>query len=278
MWAIIAAAVLLLLLAGTGILRKNAVSAKMTNTSELSGKKLGGITGEKLNAEQAEVFFETLLGTALSGYEEAQSISELLWKLKSGRVSAIECPDFVANYLLNGKDGDWLSRLSAPKDQASNGENGRLEFALTLRTEDTSLCEELNRALSKMKEEHVTDVLERSYITAEKESEYYHSGKNDGKCFYVGVTGCYPPMDRFDSRGVPSGYSVALFEELENRTGYSFRLIPIAVGQQFTALTSGKVDILMDYGTSKTTTPGTKNYIQTGGFLTMKEYAYLTLR
>lgn len=276
LWTVIVLAVLLLILTAAGFAKPDAEGKEFASTEEMKGSVLAGIAAARMPAENAEVLFETILGTKLSGYREAGSIEELLYVLRSGRSDVICCPDVTAEYLLRTEEG--LKRLIAPEDTSNGVEGGgRLSFALALRKEDTALCEELNAAISELEDDGTLKALAVAYAEADVPFDLYPERTRGKKTFYVGVTGTLPPLDRYDEDGVPCGYSVALLEELGKRTGYRFVAVPIEVKDSFTVLESGKVDLLFAYGTGRNTTPGEKDYLVTKGYYTMQEYAYLTL-
>lgn len=277
LWAVVAAAVLLLLLAASGFAKPDAGGQDISHTAELNGKVLAGVAAARMPEENARVLFETILGIRLSGYHAVKDLPELLYELKSGRADGICCPDVTAEYLLRTEEG--LKRITAPEDTAGGVEGGgRLEFAMALRKGDEALCAELDTAVTGMKEDSMLKALLVAYVEADEPLDLYETGKNLGKQkLYVGVTGTIPPLDRYDADGTPCGFSIAFLSELGKRTGYRFIAVPVTTEEAFTALESGRVDLLFGYGTSRSTTPGEKDYIVTKGYYTMKEYAYLTL-
>lgn len=279
-WAVLAAFLFLLVLGMAGAGAAKASGSGLTTAGELDGKVLAGITGMQLSTESAEVFFDTLLGISLSGYTSADTVPELLYELESGRADAIWCPDVTADYLLGTKEGEKLCKLLAPEDTAGGAEDGgRLEFALAMKPSREKLCEELNEAITEMQEDGTLERLLVAYVTADEPLDAYlthRSGKR--KTLLVGVTGTLPPLDLYDANGVPCGFSAAFLSELEGYTAYQFEFVRVTPKDAFTALSSGKIDLLFGFGTSKNTTPGKKEYIATKGYYTMREYAYLTLR
>ncbi|MBQ3029491.1 MAG: transporter substrate-binding domain-containing protein [Lachnospiraceae bacterium] len=277
LWSVAAAAATLLVLATAGFAKPDAKGRGITSTEELKGCVMAGVDAARLPEENAEVLFETILGTKLSGYHAVSDIDGLLYELKSGRADVICCPDVTAEYLLRTEEG--LVRLQAPKDTANGTEDGgRLSFALALRSGEEALCAELNAAITELEADGGLKALHVAYVEAEIPLELYEKKqKPDKKTLYVGVTGTLPPLDRLDEDGVPCGFSVAFLEELEKRTGYRFETVVISPKDSFTLLNSGKVDLLFAYGTSRNTTPGEKDYLVTKGYYTMKEYAYLSL-
>ena len=276
LWTVVILAALMVILAAAGFAKPDAKGQGFTSTADIKGSVMAGIAAARMPEENAEVLFETILGTKLSGYRDAENIAELLYELRSGRADVICCPDVTAKYLLRTEEG--LKRLTAPKDTSNGVEGGgRLSFALALRKEDSSLCGELNAAISELEEDGTLEALSVAYVEANVPLDLYEKKVHGKKTFYVGVTGTLPPLDRYDEDGIPCGYSVALLEELGKRTGYRFVPVPIAVEDSFTVLKSGKVDLLFAYGTGRNTTPGEKDYLVTKGYYTMQEYAYLTL-
>lgn len=271
------AIVLLLVVTAVGFAKPEAKGKGIASTDELEGCVMAGIASSRITGENAEILFETILGIKLSGYREASNTDELLYELRSGRADVICCPDVMAEYLLRTEEG--LKRLAAPADTSAGTEDGgRLAFGMALRTGDEALLGELNAALSELDEDGTLETLAVAYVEADTPLDLYEKKKTFGKkTLYVGVTGTLPAIDRYDDDGVPCGFSVALLEELEKRTGYCFQTVTIGTKDAFTLLSSGKVDLLFAYGTGRNTTPGKKDYLMTRGYYTMKEYAYLTL-
>ena len=272
-----AVVVLLLLVTATGFAKPDAKGQGFTSTDELEGCVMAGIASAKLPEENAEVLFETILGVKMAGYRAATDVDGLLYELKSGRADVICCPDVMAEYLLRTEEG--LKRLKAPADTSNGVEGGgRLAFGMATRAGDEALCGELDAVLSELDEDGTLEALAVAYIDADEPlSLYEKKGASGKKTLYVGVTGTLPPIDRFDEDGIPCGFSIALLEELEKRTGYHFQTVTIRNEDAFAVLNSGKVDMLFAYGTGRNTTPGKKDYLMTKGYYTMQEYAYLTL-
>ncbi len=272
-----AAALFLLLLTAAGFARPDAGGQGLEKTDELDGKVLAGVAAARLPEANTGVLFETILGVKLSGYHAVKDLPSLLYALRSGRADAVWCPDVTAEYLLRTEEG--LKRLAAPEDTAGGvADGGRLEFAMALRKGEEALCAELDAAITEMKEDNTLKALTVAYVEANEPLDLYETRGGFGKQkLYVGVTGTIPPLDRYDADGTPCGFSVAFLAELEKRTGYRFVTVPITAEESFTALESGRVDLLFGYGTSRNTTPGEKDYLVTKGYYTMQEYAYLTL-
>lgn len=277
LWAVAVTVLALLIVTAAGFAKPDANGKSISSTADLEGCVMAGVDAARLPEENAEVLFETILGTKLSGYHAVASIDELLYELKSGRADVICCPDVTAEYLLRTEEG--LSCLEAPVDTSNGVEGGgRLAFAMALRPEDEALCGELNAAISELEDAGTLKALTVAYVDADVPLDLYEKKASSGKkTVYVGVTGTVPPLDRMDEDGEPCGFSVAFLEELGKRTGYRFETVVIEPKDSFAVLKSGKVDLLFAYGTSRNTTPAKKDYLVTKGYYTMQEYAYLTL-
>lgn len=277
LWAVAVTVVLLLLATAVGFAKPDAEGKSLSSVEHLEGCVMAGIDAARLPEENAEVLFETILGTKLSGYHAVASVDELLYELKSGRADVICCPDVTAEYLLRTQAG--LKRLQAPADTSNGVEGGgRLSFVMAMRTADTALQQELNAAISELEDDGTLAALTVAYVDADEPLKLYENKASSGKKpLYVGVTGTVPPLDRLDENGTPCGFSVAFLRALGERTGYRFETIVIEPKDSFTVLNSGKVDLLFAYGTSKNTSPGEKDYLVTKGYYTMQEYAYLVL-
>lgn len=278
LWAVLSLIVLLLLLTAAGFGKPKGTGKEITSAKDMEGCVMAGVTASCLPGENAEVLFETILGTKLSGYREAADIPGLLYELRSGRADVIVCPDVTAEYLLRTEED--LKRIEVPADTSNSVEGGgRLSFGMALPKGEEALCATLNAALLELEEEGMLTALQVAYVEAEEPLELYGEKKSSGKqILYVGVTGTVPPLDMLDENGKPCGFSVALLSELEKRTGYRFETVKVETGDAFTALENGKVDFLFAYGTGRNTTPGEKAYLMTEGYYTMQEYAYLTLK
>lgn len=277
LWAVAVTMVLLLVAAAMGFAKPDAKGQAIASVEQLEGCVMAGIDAARLPEENAEVLFETILGTKLSGYHAVSDMDELLYELRSGRADVICCPDVTAEYLLRTEEG--LSRVEVPADTANGVEGGgRLSFAMAMRTGDEALCRELNAAVSELEADGTLTALQVAYVDADEPLDFYEEKKSSGKkTLYVGVTGTVQPLDRLDENGVPCGFSVAFLAELERRTGYRFETVVVEPKDSFVLLNSGKVDLLFAYGTSRNTTPGEKDYLVTKGYYTMQEYAYLVL-
>ncbi len=276
--SVVALALVLLCLAAVGFAKPKAKGQNVTSTEEIDGYVMAGVEAARMQAEHAEVLFETILGVELAGYRETETLPELLYELRSGRADVICCPDVVAEYLL--KTEEDLVRLTAPEDKAGGTEDGgRLSFAMAMAKGKDDLKNELDAAISELEEEGVLKALAVAYVDADVPMELYQGKKDtEKKTLYVGVTGTVPPLDMLDEYGRPCGFTVAFLQEVEKRTGYSFEPVYVTPKESFSFLNSGKINLLFAYGTSKNTTPGEKDYLVTKGYYTMDEYAYLVLK
>lgn len=250
--------------------------------SELSGQTLGGIIS-RMPDTSAKIFFESLLGIRLSGYSSCKNMDELLFLLKTRKVSAVGVSDITASWLLRTQDG--LKELKMPKS-----EKERFWFALALKPEQKELRDRMEEALQELKENGGLDQLTAAYLTVPEEPEplYPKDMKVNSKEFsaqstiFIGVTGATPPIDMLDEENQPYGFCVALMDEIGQAIGTKVEFIVLSNDAAFSNLMSGRVDALFCWGSGPSTMdPGAidkkKEYITTEGYYPMYQYAFLTL-
>lgn len=277
-WIIVLSAVVLLLLfAGFGVFRedKNVVSPNIETTGELAETHLGGVASI-MPDNSAKIFFETLLGVKLSSYQSYDNIFETLSALQANEIQCAWFPDVTVDYLLRTKTG--FSQIEMPKST-----DARLEFAMALAKDNTALRDELNQALTTLKNDQTLDTLIAQYVTASTEPEAFYESdmtvkiQSTQRTIYVGVMGAVPPVDMIDFNFKPYGFSVALMDKIGSLLNADIRFVVLKNDTAFSALMGGKVDLIFCYGTSKNTMVTEKNYIMTDGYLPMYQYSYLVL-
>ena len=273
-YTILALFLLAVLLAGAGFGKAAGAATERTpeTIEELDGKKLGGVAG-KMTETHLKLLWETILGIKLQGYESYATMEELLFALKDGRVDAIWCTDVTAGYLV--AQDETLVELEQPEAVTD-----RFSFAMAFRPEDEAVCTAVSEAIVALEQNGTLAGIKQAYIEAEEPITRYEKDmtKQNGERIYVGVTGTLPPIDRFDANGKPSGFSVALLDEIGKCTGYRFVLVPVDGENAFTCLESGKIDAIFGYGTSKNTTPSRNDVVTTTGYYAMNQYSYVTLK
>ena len=265
---------LILILAGFRCFKKDEgiVSPNIESLGELEGSNLGGIIG-KIPDHSAKIFFESLLGEKLGSYRSYSNVDETLSALRTNEIQAAWFADVTADYLVEANDG---LRLLKTKDSSEP----RLDFAMAVRNEDQKLCDELNTALTTLRENGSLETLVSDYIKNASSATFYYeftSSYSKGKPLYVGVTGAVPPIDMVDSCFRPYGFSVALMDQIQQLLNRKIILVVIQNDTAFSNLMAGNIDVLFAYGSSKDTVGTTKNYKMTDGYYTMDKYSYVVL-
>ena len=186
----------------------------------------------------------------LTGVIFYDTLDAMLMALEAGDISNAEVPVCVADYLCARNDrlttrGSFdLSSADDFTKQVAYRLGAGFSF---LTTEDkTGLRDEIDAALTEMKEDGTLDALIQSYITdAESgEPEPVEFTKTDGETVKVAITGALPPMDYVAADGTPAGFNTAILAELGKRMNKNFELVVVDSVGRATALASGQVDLV----------------------------------
>ena len=283
-WLTLLIALLVLLLI-TGVRgfdkEKDVTSPNIESIGELASKKMGGVIA-KMPDNSAEIFFETMLGVKLASYKSYDGILETVSALKTNEIDVAWFADITAKYLLKTEEG--LREITTPDVSES-----RLEFAFAVKQGNFELREQLNGALSQLKENGTLEQLINTYVDTESYNQAFYEkdmvikqASYEGtltKTVYVGVTGAVPPLDSLDLDNKPFGFSVALMDAIGQNLGYDIQFVTMKNDTAFSHLMSGKIDLLFCYGNSKNTVDkeSAYSYIMTDGYYTMDKYAYVVL-
>lgn len=275
--------VLLLITGFQGFNRtKGFTSANIETMGELAGKNLGGVVA-KMPENSAKIFFETLLGQKLSSYHAYDNLSEVIAALRMNEIQVAWTSDVTAEYLLKTQEG--LHEITTP-----DSSDDRLDFAFAIKQGREDFRQELNEALTSIKEDGTLENLLSTYVDTEiYETAYYekdmtikqkeYQGTPLNKTVYVGVTGAVPPLDNLDLENKPFGFSVALMDAIGQTAGFDVEFVVMKNEAAFSNLMSGKIDMIFCYGTSKNTVSPESSYpyIMTDGYYKMNKYSYLVL-
>ena len=178
------------------------------------------------------------------------TLDAMLMALEAGDINAAEVPVCVADYLFAHNDrlttrGSFdLSSADDFTKQVAYRLGAGFSF---LTTEDkTALRDELDAALTEMKEDGTLDALIQTYITdaVNGEPQPVEFTKTDGETIRVAVTGALPPMDYVAADGTPAGFNTAILAELGKRLNKNFELVVVDSAGRATALASGNVDLV----------------------------------
>lgn len=298
---IAAAFVLLLVLAGLGAFKPDTalVSAtsdpaaqdsvttvrRITELSEL--KKLGGIKS-RMPENSAFVFFQSTLGTRLSSYKAYGSNEETLCALRCGDIDAMWACDITADYLCK-TNSDLTVLSTAEMSDIENMNNSRFQFGMALKDDEEHriLCENINAAMKKMRDNGKMDVIISRYITnadamSEDNKEIpiiteadMKSASLKGDTIYVGISGAVEPLELLDSDRKPYGFCVAFMDEIGVNLQKKVKFVVLDNETIFTSLMSGRIDLVFTYGTGNITVESGKSYIMTDGYYTMDRYQFI---
>lgn len=293
--------VLLLLMAGFGAFKPAAASkksgeaditadpkaeaAKVTSLAKL--KKLGGIES-RMPENSAFVFFQSTLGTKLSSYKAYGSNEETLCALRSGDIDAMWACDVTADYICK-KNADLTILPTGDMSDIENMDIPRLKFGMALKDDEKhrKLCEDINLAMKKMRENGKMDVIVSRYIEnadamAEDNKEIPIITEADmkskdlkGDTIYVGISGAVEPLELLDNDRNPYGFCVAFMDEIGVNLQRKVKFVVLDNETIFTSLMSGRIDLVFTYGTGNVTVEGKKSYIMTDGYYTMDRYQFV---
>ncbi|MBO6093021.1 MAG: transporter substrate-binding domain-containing protein, partial [Oscillospiraceae bacterium] len=178
------------------------------------------------------------------------SLNAMLMALEVGDITSAEAPVCVAEYLCAHNDRLMLKGIYdlSGADDFTKQVAYRLGVGYAfLTTEDkTDLRDELDAALTEMKEDGTLDALVQTYITdaVSGEPEPVEFTKTDGETVKVAITGALPPMDFVAADGTPAGFNTAILAELGKRMNKNFELVVVDSVGRATALASGQVDLV----------------------------------
>lgn len=249
-------------------------SPNIESIAEVENTNLGGVIAS-MPDNSAKILFESLLGMKLNSYRAFDTVDETVNALKGNEIQLAWFSDVTARYLLKTVDGLRELKTSDPT-------NHQLDFALALRTDEVELRDQLNTVLATLKENGTLQQLIDTYVDTDDYSYSYPQSKmkstsiyKSAKPIYIGVSGAVPPLDLFDVSGEPTGFAVALMDEIGLLLRREVKFVVMKNEAMFSNLMSGKVDAIFCYGTTKSTMVSEKNYIMTDGYYTMNKYTYL---
>ena len=183
----------------------------------------------------------------LYGVKFYDSLNAMLLALDKYEVDEIALPDVVAEYITQ-INPDYeifcVSTMRAP-----------MNLSFGFRKDSVALAERFNRVINEMREDWTLAELQGVYIYDYEidRSKPVKFGKfDDAETIRVAVTGDLPPIDYVDASGNPSGFNSALLAEIGSRLKVNIELVNIEAGARNSALSSGRVDIVFWYETSKT--------------------------
>ena len=188
------------------------------------------------NVEPRVVFYDTL--------------DAMLMALNAGNIESAEVPQCTADYLCARIDnmtvrGSFDLEGAEALTEAVAYRLG-VGYSFLMMEDRTDLRDELDQAITAMKEDGTLDALIQTYITdaTADDPQPVAFTQTDGETLRVAVTGDLPPMDFVDEHGNAAGFNTAILAELGRRLNKNFELVQIASAGRTFALFSGNVDFV----------------------------------
>ena len=185
----------------------------------------------------------------LTGVIFYDRMSDMIMALQAGDITSAEVPESMADYLCAQnekivKRGEYLlENMDEPTKRIAYRLG--VGYAFLTKEDKTELRDEIDQAITAMKEDGTLDQLIRTYITdAASDPEPVEFTKVDGETIRVAITGDLPPMDFVAPDGTPAGFNTALLAELGRRLNKNFELIQVDSAGRSLALSEGKVDLV----------------------------------
>ena len=160
--------------------------------------------------------------------------------LESTSIKEMSTYKCVADYLMARNNKFSLTDFS--KTEMEDG------FCCALREDDKELLEEMNKAISGMKEDGTLDKLAQEYIQNVKSGQEPPAvplEKETGKrTLKVAVTGDLPPIDLVLANGKPAGFNTAVLAEIGKRLQRNIEIVQVDSGARAAALSAKTVDVV----------------------------------
>jgi len=211
--------------------------AKIEKVGDLKGKVVGSVTppGTQKALEES---VEKIIGAKQKEVQYFNRMSDCIMALQAGKVDAVLSPRFGADY--------FVKRNPALKIVASQPVT--VSVVMALRSEDTQLKDDLDKAIATLQENGKLKSLEDEWVTnlpAANEPANKSADPIPGaKTVYVGVCGDYAPLDYIAANGRPAGFNVALLNELGQLLKVNFEFVSLESQARFTALSAKKIDLI----------------------------------
>jgi ABC-type amino acid transport substrate-binding protein len=212
-------------------------TGKIENVSDLKGKVIGTVM-PVVPITKMEMSIANAIGAQPKEVKYFNRYSDCVTAVLSGKVDAVLSPKFGAEYYV--KKNTHLKMISR--------EPVRVNVVMMLRSEDRSLKDNLDKAITTLRGNGTLKRLEDEWVTnlpADKDPISLGFPKIEGaKTIYVGVCGDYIPLDYIAANGRPAGYNVALLTEVGKLLNINFEFVSIETQARFAALSSKKIDLI----------------------------------
>jgi polar amino acid transport system substrate-binding protein len=213
-------------------------TAKIDKISDLGGKVIG-MASPVTSAETVKAEFTKFIGAAPKEIVYFNSSNDAITSILAGKTDAAYVMKFSADYYV--KKNTDLKIITGQKTTDMNA-------VMAVRSEDKQLQEDLDKAITTLRENGTLKKLQDEWITnltANNEPTNKEIPKIAGaKTIYVGVTGNEPPLDFIAADGRPAGFNVALLTEIGKLLNINFEVVSVESQARFTALSSKKIDVV----------------------------------
>ncbi len=176
-------------------------------------------------------------------------LTDMVMALQAGDIHCADIPLSTADYLcaqneLLVKRGEYKLENADDFTKAVAYRLG-MGYSFLTTEEKAGLRDEIDQALTAMKEDGALDALIQTYITdAASDPQPAEFTKTEGETIRVAITGELPPMDYVAPDGTPAGFNTALLAELGRRLNRNFELVQVDSSGRAAALATGTVDLV----------------------------------
>ncbi len=215
-------------------------SGKIEKLSDLQDKQIGVINlGLPPTSEYLNKLITANLEVKPKEIVSFNRLQDAVAGVTAGKIDAAYTVSIVADY--------YAKRNNSVKAIAGK-QNHQVNAVMILRSEDVKLRDEINNALTTLKENGTLKKLEDEWIInlpPDKEPKAAEIPKIPGaKTVRIGVCGDVVPMDYIAADGRPAGYNVALVAEIGKLLKTNFEFVPMETAAKYAALKSKKIDVV----------------------------------
>ena len=212
--------------------------ARIEKLSMLEGKSIGAYSSG-ISREGYEKVITANLGVKPKEIVYFNRLSDATAALLAGKIDAVYTLSVVA---------DYYAKRNRNLDVIPAKRNPQFNVVMAVRSEDTKLGDDINKALAILQENGTLNKLRNDWINnlpSDNEPSVKQIPKLPGaKSVAVGVCGDLVPMDYVAADGRPAGYNVALLTEIGKLSNMNFEFVPVESQAKFTALQSKKIDVI----------------------------------
>ena len=178
------------------------------------------------------------------GVKFYDSLMTMQMALEAREIDEIALPEMTALYLMH-MNPDLKVCCAAHSHYP-------MSLSFGFRADSRALAEKINGVLKQMEEDFTLANLQGQFINNSKEFTPIEIAKFPAAdTIKVALTGDMPPIDYVAADGKPAGFNTALLAEIGRRLRINIEMLNIETGTRTAALTSGRVDIVFWYETSK---------------------------